>query len=132
MEQKMKKIKAALCIFMLLSTVCTAQTTYISDVTNLYDWNGMAYQLDESFKSEVAFTIHEEYIEVMLNNTEIIHTWWVLIPECDDAYDCYITDGDKSKICIFHEEKSIVFWTVEDENGQYLKAIELANILIIK
>jgi len=121
-------MKKLITILMLITSVCYSQTMYESNVSKLWEWNGETYKLEKKEDIKVVVSVHKEYIVVILNREEIFQTWWILIPECDEAFDCYITEGDLSKVCIFYDRKSIIFWTRSNGAGRFTRGLEMVDI----
>ena len=126
----MKKLLFALLMF--VPILSYGQTTYQSSQTNLYEWDGENYIMIESYKENITFVVNREYIEIIFNEMESMYTWWVKIPDQDPGFDCYITEGDKSKICLYFDLGSAMFYMTANENGRFTSAVELANIIKIE
>jgi len=117
---------------MFLSTVALSQTTYQSEYTTIYDWDGEKYEVVNSYEEVVTFTTYKEYIAINVSKDEAMFTWWVPIPDTNPDTDCYMTEGDRSKVCLWYELGITMFYVYPDSTGRYTRAIELYGVKVVE
>jgi len=114
---------------MLLCSATQAQD-YESLYAETYIWNSdsEAYDLESGSWGSVYFEYTNEYIKIGLSKDENpVKIWWIIHSRPSDDCECYYTEGDALKICIY-TERGIVNIYSRSEDGRFQEIWRLTKI----
>lgn len=105
-------------LLLLITTILLSLTTQAQDYEALYGeeyvWNNDTETYDRTSASwgSLFFEYTDEYIKLGLNKEENpTKLWWAFYNKPKDDCECYYTEGDKLKICIYTQERKMIIYS---------------------
>ena len=114
---------------MLLCSATQAQS-YESIYAESYIWNNDTeiYDLEDGSWGSIFFEYTDEYIKLGVDRDETpTKFWWVYHNSPNDDCNCYYTEADALKICIYTKGREMLIYS-NSENDRFQKVWRLMKI----